>query len=427
MTRAWLMAVALLGAGSAAAADAPARSAFTVPDLVAQVQRDSKDLQAARYAVALGQARLAQAGLRPSPVLELRGQNDALFGHEGEYSQGVAISQAFPIAGRLLREKDVARVDVALAEAEVAEAERQMADATARDGYRLQVQDEQLANNEALIAAEQPLAKATRERFRAAEVSELDVNAVRLDLQRLEQERNDLQRERAAVIAALNTRLGRAADAPLAVVAVVPEFDELPTLTALQARALAQRPDLRSAQLGVDRAAAERALAQAERWDDWSVGLELSQDRLALDGGPPQRSSRALGFSLSIPLPLTQRTRGRVDEAQAARDQAEARVAALQLAIGNDVAAAHAQLAQLSAALARYDRDTAPLVARNVRLAQEGYRQGLVPLADVVQAQRQQAEAITAHLQTLDHYLQAWTDLQTATAEAVARPSGATP
>jgi len=66
-------------------------------------------------------------------------------------------------------------------------------------------------------------------------------------------------------------------------------------------------------------------------------------------------------------------------------------------------------------------------VARNVRLAQEGYRQGLVPLADVVQAQRQQAEAITAHLQTLDHYLQAWTDLQTATAEAVARPSGATP
>jgi outer membrane protein TolC len=49
-----------------------------------------------------------------------------------------------------------------------------------------------------------------------------------------------------------------------------------------------------------------------------------------------------------------------------------------------------------------------------VRLAQQGYRQGLIPVFDVVQAQRQQAELNSAYLAMLDQYLQALVRLHTA-------------
>lgn len=407
---AWL-GMGLLCIGPVLAAPPLDGSTMTVPQLIARAERDNKDLQAARYAIDIGRARLQQAGLRSNPVLGVSSQSDALFSRDGEYTHTIGLSQAFPIAGRLLREKDVARVDVALAETEVAEAERQLANAVATDAYRLLVLDRQIDARAELMAAEQLLGRVTRERFKAAEVSELDVNAVQLDLQRLDQERSQLQIERDTVLAALNTRLGRKADSPLNLSGPLPTLDNLPTLTVLQAQALTLRPDLRSAQLGIDRAQAERALAKAERWEDWSVGLELSQDRLALDNLPPQRASRAIGLSLSIPLPLVNRTAGRLSEAQAAQDQAQARTEALRLTTANEVASAYEQLSRQTVSLAAYDQAARPLSERSVRLAQQGYRQGLVPLVDVVQAQRQQAEMLADHIATLDRYLQAWVHL----------------
>ena len=117
---------------------------------------------------------------------------------------------------------------------------------------------------------------------------------------------------------------------------------------------------------------------------------------------------------MSIPLPLVNRTAGKLAEAQAAEDQALARSDALRLAIGNEVAGAHAQLVRLSETSGAYEHDVRPLTERNVRLAQQGYRQGLVPLTDVVQAQRQQVDLLDDHLTTLDQFLQAWVRLHTA-------------
>lgn len=410
---AWPVAAMLLVAFATPAA-AGDGGGLKLAELIAIAQRDNKDLQAARYAVDLGHARLQQAGLRSNPTLDIAGRSDVLFGHDGEYSRAIGISQAFPVAGRLLREKDVARVDVALAEAEVAEAERRVAEAVASDAYRLYVLDRRIESRSDLTSAETQLARVTRERFKAAEVSELDVNTVQLDLRRLDQERAQLVTERDAVVAGLNTRLGRAADTPLRIAGPVPAVDTLPTLAVLQTQALTHRPDLRATLLGIDRAQSERALAKASRWGDWSLGVELSQDKLVLDGAPPQRPSRAIGFSVSIPLPLVNRTAGKLAEAQAAEDQALARSDALRLAIGNEVAGAHAQLVRLSETSGAYEHDVRPLTERNVRLAQQGYRQGLVPLTDVVQAQRQQVDLLDDHLTTLDQFLQAWVRLHTA-------------
>jgi len=55
----------LLVSGTAAVAGEKANT-FTLRQLIELAQRDNKDLQAARYAIEIGRARLIQAGLRPN-------------------------------------------------------------------------------------------------------------------------------------------------------------------------------------------------------------------------------------------------------------------------------------------------------------------------------------------------------------------------
>ena len=413
--RQWLAASLLASAVLAApvvAADSES-SSFDLRQLIERAQRDNKSLQAARYAVDIGRARLVQAGMRENPRLDVLARSDFLFSNDGEYGGALAISQSFPIAGRILRQKDVARVDIALAEAEVAEAERRLAGEVAADAYRLMVVDKQIASRGGLIEIQSALARTTRDRFKAAEVSELDVNTVQLDLQRLIQERELLQAQRDSLLVSLNTRLGRPAGAMLVIDEPLPKANAIEGLANLQAKALELRPDWHAALLSVDRAQAEQALARSMRWEDWSAGLELSQDKQVIEGLGPQGIGRAIGVSLSIPLPLFNKNQGKLAEADATHEQALARIAALRLDIAGEVASAHGEAARLQAALAQYEKNLLPISTGNVHLAQQGYRQGLIPVFDVVQAQRQQADLNSAYLTTLDQFLQALVRLHT--------------
>ena len=387
---------------------------LTLQNAIDIAVQGNKDLQATRYAVEQARARLLQAGLPPNPRLDLSKRSDLIFRNEGEYTASIGISQQFPVAGRIARQKDVARVDVALAVAEIQQAELKLASDAASAFYRVLALNRQIESRERLIDVDQKLVKGTRNRFKAAEVSELDVNAAQLDLQRLSQERALLQSQRTTQLAQLNQLLGRPTTQPLELDDTLPSTDQLPSLAEQQREAFILRPDLRFALLNADRAKADQELARAQRWEDWTVGVGLEQGRQVIDGGPPQRASRAIGVNLSIPLPLVNRNQGRIAETVAAGDQAYARIEALKLGIGNEVASVYAEAERLQQVITEYQRNMLPLSERNVRLAQQGYNQGLVSIVEVVQAQRQQGELNGAYLNTLDQYLQALARLRSA-------------
>lgn len=420
----WQPLVALLfwsgAALGATALPVSEKTVLTVPELIAVARRDNKDLQAARYAIDIARARLVQAGLRSNPRLDLAAQSDFLFNHEGEYASSVGISQEFQIGGRLSRQKDVARVDIALAEAEIANEERRLAGEVAAKAYRLVVSAEQVAALETLITADEILVKTTRARFRAAEVSEMDVNTVQIDIQRLALERTVLQSEQQSLTIALNALLGRPANSPLTVLAPTASMERLPELARLQRDALRNRPDYSAALLAIDRAAAEKALALSMRWQDWTIGLELAQDKQVITGVPSQGTDRAIGISLSIPLPLFNKGQGLIAEADANREQANARAEALRSNVLAEVASAQAEASRLQEALAVLKQGLLPIGERNVRLARQGYSMGLIPVFELMQAQRQLAEANKTYLGTLDQYLQALVRLHTATGNDLA-------
>ena len=419
---AWLLAALL---AFPVFADETPSYALNLQQLIATAQRDNKDLRAARYAVDIARARLLEAGTLPNPRINVGAASDFAFNNDGAYSASVGFSQEFPIAGRILRQKDVARIDIELAQTEILDAERRLAGEVAANVYRVLVADRQIEARDELSAVDQRLARATQSRYQAAEVSELDVNTIALDLQRLAQERALLQSERRTTLQSLNRQLGRTTIAALAVVEPLPAIDAVLSLNDALSK-IPRRPDLHLAQLQIDRARADIALSKAQRWEDWSVGLGVQQDRLSITGAPPQGADRALNLSLSIPLPLKSRSRGRIAAAEAAAAQAEAQAEALRLQIESDIAAAHAEVTSLQGVLHNYEANLLPIAERNVGLAEKGYTQGLLSIVEVVQAQRQHGELKAAALNTLDQYLQALTRLRTAVADSTP-PTDASP
>lgn len=379
--------------------------------------QSNKDLQAARYTVEQARARLLQAELAPNPRLDIAARNDLIFKNQGEYAASIGISQQFSVVGRIAHQQEVARVDVALALAEIRQAELKLAGDVTSQFYRILALNRQIEVREHLIDVDQKLVLGTRNRFKAAEVSELDVNTAQLELLRLTQERALLLSQRITQLAQLNQLLGRAGTQAITLNDTLPNSDSLPSLADQQRQALSSRPDLRFALLSANRAQANQALARVQRWEDWTVGVVLEQSRLVIDGGPPQESGRALGLSLSIPLPLRNKNQGNIAEAAATETQAYARIEALKLSISNEVASAYAETERLQQALSEYQRNMLTLSTRNVRLALQGYNQGLIPVGDVVRIQRQQGELNIAYLDTLDQYLQSLARLHTATGD----------
>ena len=127
---------------------------------------------------------------------------------------------------------------------------------------------------------------------------------------------------------------------------------------------------------------------------------------------------------------MRNQNQGNIGEAVAAGTQAYARIEALKLSISNEVASAYAEAERLQQAVSAYQGSMLALSARNVRLAQQGYNQGLISIVEVVQAQRQQGELNMAYLNTLDQYLQSLARLRIATGEyvrSVKEPAPETP
>ncbi|MHB0991605.1 MAG: TolC family protein [Burkholderiales bacterium] len=418
----WRLLIFLIGStllsGLSQTANAAGMTRLQAIDIAVQ---NNKDLQAARYTVEQARARLLQAGLPPNPRLEIAAQNDLVFGNQGEYTNSIGISQQFSVVGRIAHQKEVARVDVALALAEIRQAELKLAGDVTSRFYRILALNRQIEVRERLMDVDQKLVLGTRNRFKAAEVSELDVNTAQLELQRLTQERALLLSQRITQLAQLNQLLGRPATQAIALNDTLPASDSLPSLAEQQRQALSSRPDLRFALLSANRAQANQALARVQRWEDWTVGVVLEQNRLVIGGGsyggPFQESDRALGLRLSIPLPLRNKNQGNIAEAAATEAQAYARIEALKLSIGNEVASAYAETERLQQTLSEYQRNMLALSTRNVRLALQGYNHGLIPVNDVVLIQRQQGELNIAYLDTLDQYLQALARLHIATGD----------
>lgn len=401
---------------------AGAAETMTLEGAVREALAENPDLSAARHAIDMARGRLRQSGLWPNPEIELDGKDDFLFGGDGERGVSSGFVQRFPIARRLGKAKDVARVDIALAEAELLDAERNLIGEVSRLVYRLRVLERKALVQDEVIRTAESLASVARKRLSVAEASEVDVNLFEVEAERLRQERIVLDVERRKAESRLAELLGRDPDS---LVDVAADLDARPPLRPkdqLIAEALSRRADLVQRRLEADRGAAEEKLAKAEKWEDWSAGLSYQRERQVFDGpgsGAPLGTARVqsdqfVGLHVTIPLPFWNRNQGRIAETRASQGRARALLAAAELRAKRETETAWFEVRRMEDVVRSYRERILTLTDRNLKLLHRGYADGLVGVAEVFQAQQQYANLRQAYYDALGDLWRARVDLETA-------------
>ncbi len=406
---------AVLFAAISAAAE-PLATNLTPDVAVSIALEQNRDLTAARFAIRQAEGRLKQAGLWPNPEFELSRQSDRAFANEGEYAFSTGFKQRFPITGRLAKAKAVARVDVAQAVAEVRNQERLLAGDALGLSRELLVTQEKLKANEELQTTIRRLIEVSEKRLQVAEVSAADVNLAKLELQKLTLAQAALLNQQEIVATTLNRLLGREPKSPLQMSGVAGAEFDTNRVAEISRQALALRPDRQLAALGIDRAGAEIKLAKAEKWEDWTVGFDYSRERSIFS--EPTRlddTDNFIGLSVSIPLPLWNRNQGRITEARATQQRAEAELRALELRIVTEAQTTENQMRRWLGILRQYREESINLAEENITLLQKGYADGLVNITAVIQAQQQLTELRQSSLEALGEFIRAKTEWETAT------------
>lgn len=415
----FVLLLALAGRSAVAEEGWPESSTGLTPEsAAAEALTANPDLAAALAAIDGARGRLIQAGLWNNPELRLAGLTDRPLGNEGERNFTVDFAQRFPIAGRLKRAKDVARVDVAMALSEARNFARTLIGEVKGSAYRVAALDAAIASREGVIQTTSQLVDAAQRRHRAAEVSEADVNLLAVELVRFEQEKRRLELNRGIEAVQLNRLLNRAVDR---LVAVDVDLASSAFDARLVGNPLVTRPDVAKVRLEADRASAESRLARAETWEDWTAGIAFDRDRqtLSVVGVPNpdvEDEDDLLGFSVSIPLPLWNRNQGRIATARADGLRASARTVALERTIESEVEAGRQRVTVLARVVEEYEKTLVPRSQRNIKLLQDGYRQGLVAITTLVQAQQQLADTLLRRVEALGELRQAEVALETAAA-----------
>ncbi len=384
---------------------------LTVEMAVREALAANRDLQAARFSIDVARGGLLQAGRLENPELEGTYADDFAFKAEGERAGSVGLAQSFPVTARLAREKSVARKDVAIAEAEVLDFVRTLVAEVQSAFYSVRALDEQLRVNSQLVASVRSVEETTARRLEAAEASRAEVSLLRIERLRLEQDAQRLIREREIAAASLTRLLGR--DTP-AGMTLVGELDPGQSTSRPAANDPMDRSDLAAARHGVERADVDRTLARAEIWEDWRVGLGYERERQEFDAPIGTKRDSFLTFGVTVPLPLWNRQQGRIAAAEAERRRSRRSRDALVLRIEEEIRAAEARVRTLRSSVDAYAEDILPEATRSQELFERGYRQGLVGIAELLQAQRQYNESRAFYFELLGDLRQAAIELEAA-------------
>ena len=231
-------------------------------------------------------------------------------------------------------------------------------------------------------AADTLLAMA-RLRRSVGDVSELDVRLAEVNAGQLANAAADDSLASVATLLAVQLAMGLAADSQTIVLAdtlVPPSDSALP--------AAARGEPLRVAAAAAELRSQERTLSLAHRnafpAPSFQVGVEF---------GDPTQTGSLPTFGLALPIPLFHRNGGEVAQARAARERARVE---LDLAIREQNAELQNAQRVFAIARTRVTRDRALLAGADqvAAMSLQAYREGAVPLANVLEAQRLAREAL---------------------------------
>ncbi len=383
-----------------ASASLCAQSPLGIQQIVAEALARNLSLLARRYDITIAEARLLQARLRPNPLVNVENNFLNLLG-AGSVSGGGATGPAettsvlyweVETGGKRRLRSEAARQAAAAAEAGFLEARRLLILEVQNAFLDLVLAKENARTLREILETFENLVKINQTRYEAGEIARVEL--LRSEVAAL-QFRNELRRAELRVrqeAVRLQWLMGRPAPAPdLDVAAEFRRDEPVEGLEELIEAALAARPDLAALRREVERLDAEVRLQKAQALPNLQFGFSHHKQYVGPFPG------QTVGFRFEIPLPLWNRNQGEIERARQEREQAAARLRALEQQIRAEAVSAWEQHLTARRLLGSIEQE---MIARAMRVRETiefAYRRGEASFIDLLDAQRTLLETMQGY------------------------------
>jgi outer membrane protein TolC len=333
-------------------------------DLVQEALTANPEIKASQARWEMFTAKARQAGSLDDPML-MFGIDSGLvrdpsnFRADPATAKVVGISQMIPFYGKRALAREAATHEAEANRWEVEERKLELAAMVKETWYQLYLTDRSLEVLERSIATLDDLVRFTESMYSVGQGRQADVLRSQVERSKMEEMRLTLRQQRRSLEAGLNTLLFR----PTSTTVPTIEKVELTALTLdaaeLEKQAEEKRPLLQALTARIDKARAERTLADREFYPDFTLNLEYMQREPAMEDPGYDMYNASISFNLPV-----QRARR---HAMVAESEAAQRMAAEELNMTRN--SIRQAIADLLAQLER-DRQMASL-----------YREGILPQA----------------------------------------------
>jgi len=371
-------------AGGRASAQAPAP--LTIDQAVSEAVDHNLAVIAERYNLAVADARVLTASLRPNPVLtaSVMLPDATIFNSNINPREGIVRGDVLLERG----DKRERRIDVAREARGVSGLQLQNTVRTLVLNVQSAFIDVQQAQADLQLARESlnafnEIVAINTERVRSGDLASVELARSRLAALQFQNDVRSRDTKLAVAIHKLRALLGRTDANPIEVAGELRRDAAALRPEALQQQARQLRPDLQALQRDQARSVADVRLQLAQGKVDFTVSAEYHR-QLA----PNSLSGNEWGLFFSAPLPFFNRNQGEIERARQEAKQATARISALQSDITSDLRSAWEQYTTAHELVDTIEQQMLTQ-ARDVRDTTDySYRRGEASFIELLDAQR---------------------------------------
>lgn len=394
-----LLAVVLGGAGALPVISqeppvGPGTHSLTLEGAIGLALAGNPRLSAAGSQVAGAAGRAYQSKLWPNPELELSTEDWPTGGGGFSDSKKLAgLSQAFPFPGKKKLDGAIGRLGVRVSQAEYDLRRVELVREVKTAFFEVLAAARLVEVARELVAVAESSAATARKRVLAGAAADQELLRAEIPLEQARTELDGFEREQETAHQKLANLLGRPDLTRAPVSGALAETVSLAVLDAGPGQWLARHPGVVAARAGKERAEAAERRARLEPYPDVKIGAAGGQEADGLGS--------IVQFSISVPLPIIDRSKGRKQEAQANVAAADAELEATEQRLLRDWGIASQRLRTAVQQAASYHDRILPKANEALRLVQRGFEEGKFGFIDLLDTQRTAAEARLAYQQKL--------------------------
>jgi cobalt-zinc-cadmium efflux system outer membrane protein len=409
------VAVSFAGAARAQAPSAPTQGPvrITLDEAIQMALDHNHNLRAARTTIQQSEATEITANLRPNPVLTVDAQFLPVFQPDkfsADYINTTAqfdagISYLFERGRKRQHRLQAARDVTAQTRSMVADNERTLAFLTASQFVDVQLAESTLDLAGQDLKSFQNTVDISDARYKAGDISQGDFLKIHLQMLQFQQDVAQARLARVQALVGLRQALGY--ESVPADFDVAGAFDYQPVkikLEDLQAKAIAERPDLRAALQGVTAANSQYQLARANGKVDVIGTFDYDHVNAVSTGS----------FFANFQIPIFNRNQGEIARTRYAITQAEELKIAASDQVMTDVSEAYEGVRDNDEIVVFYRAGYLDEARLSLEISEYAYKRGAASLLDFLDAERSYRSTQLAYRQSLASYLMAVEQLREA-------------